>query len=243
MHNSKTNQPEKPVNEYDSRRLTSMSVQLFSPVKKWTKLQWLVHLSAWLILAKLTWDYFGGNLTINPIQAATQRTGKTALVFLMLSLACTPVSGLFGWKQVLKVRRLLGLYAFGFASGHLLIFSGIDYGFDLGLLWMELTQKPYIWVGASAFSILLLLAITSFPYWMKLLGKNWKRLHRLVYLAGILVVIHYAWAKKGDLFRLQGDILQPLLFGLLLLILLLLRMPKVKKGILSSKAWLLTKSD
>ena len=220
----------------------SLIRQVFLILKTRVKLNWLVHISAFLILAKLVWDYSSGNLTINPIQAATQRTGKTALIFLMLSLSCTPLSSLFGWRQLIKVRRLPGLYAFGFALGHLFIFSVLDYSLDLKLLWVELTQKRYVWVGAGAFSILFVLTVTSFPYWMKLLGKNWKRLHRLVYLAGILVVIHYGWAKKGDIFRLQGDILQPLLFGLILSILLLVRLPKVKKGILAGKAWILTKS-
>lgn len=224
------------------KNLFSLVSQVFFILKTRIKLNWVVHISAVLILTKLVWDYSSGNLTINPIQAATQRTGKTALIFLMLSLSCTPLSSLFGWKQLLKVRRLLGLYAFGFALSHLYIFSVLDFAFDLILLWAELTQKRYVWVGAGAFSILFALAVTSFPYWMKLLGKNWKRLHRLVYLAGILVVVHYAWAKKGDIFRLQGDILQPLLFGLILSILLLVRLPKVKKGILAGISWLLTKS-
>lgn len=211
------------------------------PVKNWSKLQWLVHLAAWLILAKLVWDYFSGNLSVNPIQEATQRTGKTALVFLMLSLACSPLVKLFNWKSVLKVRRTLGLYAFWFALGHLFIFVVIDFGIDLQLLWIELTQKRYVWVGASAFSILLLLAITSYPYWMKRLGKNWKRLHRLVYLAAILVIIHYAWAKKGDIFRLQGDIIQPLEFGLVLLLMLLMRLPQVQNVFRAGKSKLFIK--
>jgi sulfoxide reductase heme-binding subunit YedZ len=228
-------------NTASERRIVPAASQRFLLFKKWTALQWLVHLSALVILLKLVWDYSSGNLTINPIQAATQRTGKTALVFLLLSLACTPLSSLFGWKRVLKVRRTLGLYAFWFAVVHLTIFIGFDYGLDLNLLWLELTQKRYVWVGAGAFSILTLLAITSYPYWMKRLGKNWRRLHRLVYLAGILVITHYAWSKKGDIFSLQGDIIQPLLFGLVLLVLLLLRLPPVRSGIQAGKTWLAVK--
>ncbi len=234
-------QREDPMSNTASQREVTPSRRLALPVKNWTKLQWLVHLSAWLILANLVWDYSSGNLSVNPIQAATQRTGKTALVFLMLSLACSPISKLFGWKQVLKVRRTLGLYAFWFALGHLFIFVVIDFGVDLQLLWIELTQKRYVWVGAGAFSILLVLAITSYSFWMKRLGKNWKRLHRMVYLAGILVVVHYAWAKKGDIFRLQGDIIQPLIFGAVLIFLFLLRLPQVQKGIQARKFWLMAK--
>lgn len=235
MRNSQAYQRRKSDNMTASRQDQALLRRLVSPFKRWSKLQWLVHLSAWLILAKLVWDYSNGNLSVNPIQAATQRTGKTALVFLMLSLACSPISKLFDWKQVLKVRRTLGLYAFWYALSHLFIFIVIDFGVDIQLLWIELTQKRYVWVGAGAFSILLILAITSYSFWMRRLGKSWKRLHRLVYLAGILVVVHYAWARKGDIFRLQGDIIQPLIFGLVLLVLLLMRLPQVQKSIRAGK--------
>jgi methionine sulfoxide reductase heme-binding subunit len=166
---------------------------------------------------------------VNPIQAATQRTGKYALIMLVLALACTPVNTLFGWRQVLKVRRTLGLYAFLFAAAHFTIFIWIDYDFNWEFLKADILDKPYIFVGATALLILSALAFTSFRWWMKRMGKNWKLLHRLVYLAGVLVVIHYAWARKGDIFRLQGDILQPLLFGLLVMLLLVLRIPAVRR--------------
>jgi sulfoxide reductase heme-binding subunit YedZ len=190
-----------------------------------------VHTSAWLLAGWLVFDALTGNLTVNPVQAATQRTGKFALIFLMLSLACTPLNSLFGWRQALTVRRALGLYAFLFAVSHFLIFSGVDFGFDLSLILAEITQRRYILVGTGTLLILTLLAITSFKWWMKRLGKNWKRLHRLVYLAGILVIVHYAWAKKGDVLRLQGDIIQPLIFGAVMVLLLLLRLPVIRKQI------------
>lgn len=202
---------------------------------KLTPLQMVVHLSAWALAAGLVWAYFTGNLTVNPIQALTQRTGKFALVFLVLSLACTPANILFGFRQALKVRRALGLYAFGFALSHLFILVGLDYGFDWSLLKLEILDKRYILVGLAAFSILLSLAVTSFRWWMKRLGKYWKWLHRLVYLAGLLVILHYAWAKKGDLFRLQGDTLQPFLFGVVVLVLLVLRLPWIRKQVVEAR--------
>ena len=189
----------------------------------------LVHTAAWGLLAWLLFDYWTGNLTVNPIQAATQRTGIFALVFLTLSLACTPLNTLFGWRQVLTVRRILGLHAFMFALVHFTIFIWLDYGFDWEFLRIEIINKRYVLVGASAFLILAALALTSFRWWMKRLGKNWKRLHKLVYLAGILVIVHYAWAKKGDLLRLSGDVLGPLAFGLVMALLLILRTPAVRK--------------
>jgi sulfoxide reductase heme-binding subunit YedZ len=196
---------------------------------KLSPLQIAVHLTAWLLLAWLAWDYFSGNLGVNPIQAATQRSGRYAIIYLILSLACTPLNTVFGFRQALTARRALGLYAFMFASTHLLIFSGVDFGFDWSLLKPEILQKPYILIGLATLTILSALALTSFKWWMKRLGKNWKRLHKLVYLASVLVVIHYAWAKKGDLFRLQGDILWPLIAGGVVMTLLFLRLPSVRK--------------
>ena len=198
------------------------------------KLNWLqlaVHIRAWSLVVWLVWDYFTGNLTVNPIQAATQRTGKIALIMLVLSLSCTPLNTLFGWRQALATRRILGLYAFLFATTHFLIFSGVDFQFNWDYLKPEILEKRYIIVGLASLSILFLLAVTSFRWWKKRLGRNWKRLHRLVYLASGLVILHYAWAKKGDIFRLQGDILQPLFFGILVAMLLILRIPVVRSAV------------
>jgi sulfoxide reductase heme-binding subunit YedZ len=197
---------------------------------KLSPLKVLVHLTAWGLLVWLLFDYLTGNLTVNPIQAATQRTGFIALSFLSLSLACTPLNTVFGWRQTLKVRRILGLYAFMYAFIHFTIFIWLDYGFDWGFLKVEIINKRFVLVGAGAFLILAVLALTSFRWWMKRLGKNWKRLHKLVYLAGMLVILHYAWAKKGDLLRLSGDILGPLAFGLILGILLAVRIPAVRRS-------------
>ena len=196
-----------------------------------TRLQIFVHASAWGLLAWLGWSYTGGGLGVNPVQAATQWAGRFALIYLLFSLACMPLNALFGFRQALKVRRALGLYAFMFAAVHLGIFVGLDYVFDWTLLWLDVANKRYVFVGAGAMLILLALAVTSFRWWMKRLGKNWKRLHRLVYLAGMLVVVHYAWAKKGDLFRLQGDILGPLVAGVILLVLLAVRIPALRKAV------------
>jgi sulfoxide reductase heme-binding subunit YedZ len=207
------------------------------PSRRWERLRtldWLrlaVHIGAllpagWILVAALN-----GSLTANPYQAAEQRTGRTALVLLVLSLACTPINLLFAWRPALRHRRTLGLYAFAYASLHLLTLVGLDYRFDLRLLRADLTGKPFIWVGAAAILILAALAGTSFPLWKKRLGKNWTRLHRLTYLAVLLVVVHYAWARKGNLMALSGDILKPLAFGLLALCLLALRVPAVRRWI------------
>jgi sulfoxide reductase heme-binding subunit YedZ len=191
----------------------------------------LVHIAAWSLVAWLTRDYLTGNLTVNPIQVLTQRTGKYALIFLVATLSLTPLNTLLGWRKALTLPRMLGLYTFMFAMVHMLIVVGLDYGFDWRFLWGDLANKRYIWVGLITLTILTLLAATSFRWWMKRLGKNWKRLHRLVYLAGPLVILHYAWSKKGDLLQLRGDVFQPLAFGVLVALLLIVRIPAVRKRV------------
>jgi sulfoxide reductase heme-binding subunit YedZ len=188
----------------------------------------LVNLVSWMPLVFLAKDTLTNNLTFNPIQAATLRTGKLALIFLLLSLACTPISSLLKFKLVLKVRRTLGLFAFMYAAIHVLIFFVLDYGLDLRLIWNAVIEKRYILAGAGAFLILLPLALTSFKWWMKSLGKNWKRLHRLVYLAGVFVIVHYIWLVKSD-------IRVPLLYGAVLLLFLLVRVKPVKSLLLHLK--------
>lgn len=197
----------------------------FSPLKMG------VHVVAWSLLGWIAWELFINPVNINPIQAATQLSGKIAVIFLTTTLLCTPLNTLFGYRQALKVRRTLGLFTFMFASVHFMIFSVVDYGLDWSLLRLELTEKRFIFLGASALTLLSALAITSFKFWMKKLGKNWKRLHRLIYLIAGLVLFHYAWAKKGDIFSLQGDILGPLAFGIIVSLLLILRIPAVRRGI------------
>lgn len=179
-------------------------------------------------LAWLLWDYGMGNLSINPIADYTSRTGKAALILLVLSLACTPLNTLFAFRAALTVRKSLGLYAFFYAALHLLVFVGLDYGFDLGLIFDDtLLTKRYIIVGLLAFLILLPLAITSTRGWMKSLGRNWKRLHQLVYIAGLLAVVHFFWLVKA------ARQYEPLIYAAILAVLLVVRLPMVRKWISS----------
>ncbi|KAF0106774.1 MAG: hypothetical protein FD146_2366 [Anaerolineaceae bacterium] len=191
----------------------------------------LVHIIGWLPLAKLIFDFAAHNLTVNPIQEIEQRLGRAALYFLAAALAITPVHTLTGWRSVLPRRRALGLYAFFYASLHFLTFAGLDYGFNLAQILDLVTTKPYIIAGTLAFSLLVPLAVTSFDYFIRRMKKNWKRLHRLVYPAGLIVIVHFVWARKGNLFQLQGDVLQPLLWGLLVVFLLILRIPAARKWV------------
>jgi len=209
---------------------------LFQTPPRFTPLQLLAHLFAWSLAIWLLYDYFTDHLTVNPLQAATQRAGRYALILLMLSLSISPLYRLLGWRSLLKLSRPLGVYAALFAVAHFLIFTGLDYRFNWGFLLDDLVTKKFIWVGLPALLILAVLALTSTQGWMRRLGKRWKQLHRLVYLAGFLVVLHFAWARKGDLFNLRGDIRAPLGVGLLLLILLALRLPPVRRW--SAGVWL-----
>jgi sulfoxide reductase heme-binding subunit YedZ len=198
-----------------------------------TLLRVIVHLGALLPLVWLVYDYFSGRLSVNPILDLEQRTGRTALTLLILSLSCTPLHSLFGWREILRHRRTLGLYAFMYAAIHLSIFVFLDYGANFGLILADVWKRPFIIIGAITFLVLLSLAITSFDVTKVWLGKNWKRLHRLVFLAAGLDILHYAWARKGDIFHLQGDIIRPLIYALILLVLLLLRFRPIRKFIQS----------
>ncbi|UCH60940.1 MAG: sulfoxide reductase heme-binding subunit YedZ [Anaerolineales bacterium] len=191
---------------------------------KLSPFQWIVHLGALTPLVVLILDALRDNLTVNPIQDITFRTGKTALVLLVLSLAATPINTMFGFRPALKVRRALGLYAFLYVSLHFLIFIGLDYAFDQGLIYEAILEKRYALVGFAAGLVLLPLAITSTKGWMKRLGKNWKRLHRLVYLAALLAAVHYIWLVKSD-------IREPLIFSGIIIILLVLRIPFVRRRV------------
>jgi len=189
----------------------------------------LLHSFSLLPILVLVAAYLTDNLTVNPIQAATQRTGDLAVILLLLSLTCSPLYNLTGFSPLLKLRRPLGLYAFLFASMHFLLFVGLDFGFELSYLLPEFLEKRYLWVALPAFFILLSLAATSFKKTMRLLGKSWKKLHRLVYLALVLVVLHIAWQIKGDFFSFTGDIWKPLAVGSIGFILLVLRIPPLSR--------------
>lgn len=187
----------------------------------------LIHIGALAPLAWILWHYWQGLFVVDPIREMTTLTGKTALILLMLSLASTPINTVFGWKQVLRVRRALGLYAFTYAGLHFLVFVGLDYRLDLGLIHQAIFDQRYVLVGFGAGLILLALAITSTRGWKRRLGKAWKRLHRLVYAAGILAVVHFLWLVK--------DAQEPLRYGLVLGLLLILRIPRVRCTIVRTR--------
>jgi sulfoxide reductase heme-binding subunit YedZ len=192
--------------------------------KRTSLLQLAAYIGSWIPLAFLLWDIWQKNLGPDIIRGATLRTGKAALILLVLSLACTPVSIVFNYKPVLKLRRPLGLYSFMYASIHFAIFIGVDYFFNFSLIKDALLEKRYALAGLAAGLILLALAITSTQGWKRRLKKKWTRLHKFVYAAGILAAVHFIWLVK------QG-VLEPWIWAAVVVVLLLIRIKFVKKAV------------
>lgn len=171
-------------------------------------------------LGLLLFDWSLGNLT-DPVSDITARTGHAALFLLFLCLACTPAQSWLKWRRFAAERRRLGLYAFFYASLHLFIFL-VDYNFRMRWLEQVVRDRPYALVGMTVFLILMPLAVTSTRPWMKRLGRNWKRLHRLTYLACFLAVLHLAWITKADVFL-------PVTYFSVFVLLMLARWPYLRR--------------
>lgn len=208
--------------------------------KRYTPLQIAMHVYGWSVLVILIYQYFTNDLSADPVQYLERRTGHHAIALLIMSLACTPLNTLFRWSEPLKRRRALGLYAFMYATIHVLIYLDLDFGLAWSFILQNFTQDPRLIVGLAAFLLLIPLASTSFDIWKKRLGKNWKRLHKVVYAIVPLAVLHFAWNKKGDIFTAQGDIAQPLAYGVIVIVFLLMRIPQVRKAVVSLRGWILS---
>lgn len=199
-------------------------------------LPWLrigTHAIGLFPIIELLYMFFINQLTVNPIQFVEQFFGRAALNVLVLTLAVTPVVTITGWKKLTKHRRTFGLYSFFYFILHFITFAAVDYGFDFKQIFALTVQKPFILLGTFAGLFLLVLAVTSFKYWIKRLGKNWARLHKLVYVIGGLAVLHYALAVKGSLSTLSGNIVRPIIMGVVVLILLVIRISPIKSKIIS----------
>ena len=158
-----------------------------------------------------------GELGANPIATALNQLGLVTLVFLIASLAATPLKVALGWTWPIRIRRMLGLYAFFYASLHFLTYLGLDQVLDLRAVFADITKRNFIAVGFTAFVLLVPLAVTSTDAMVRRLGfVRWKRLHRLVYVAAALGVVHFIW-------RVKKDLSQPLTYGAVLAFLLAIR--------------------
>ena len=180
-----------------------------------------VHIGSAIPLAVGLWDFWQRNLGANPILEITHRTGKTAILLLILSLAVSPLRQLLKWNQINKLRRPLGLWAGFYAGIHFSIYVVLDYGFQWKALIANSLSNFFIWFGFTTGLILLLLSITSITYFLKKMGKNWKKLHRFVYAAGILAALHFILAVKPG-------VLRPWPYALAMGLLLIYRLPPVQ---------------
>ena len=154
---------------------------------------------ALLPLARLVAAYFLDRLGANPIELITRSTGTWTLTFLMITLAVTPLRRMTGWHWLLKLRRMLGLFAFFYACLHFTTYIWFDQFFDWPAIWKDILKRRFIWIGFSAFVMLIPLALTSNNAAVRRLGAPaWQRLHRLVYVIAICGVIHYWWLVKKD---------------------------------------------
>lgn len=159
-----------------------------------------------------------GDLTANPIEFITHATGDWALRFLIITLAITPLRKILGFPELIRFRRMLGLFAFFYACLHFSTYLVLDKFFDMSEIWKDVVKRRFITVGFTAFLLLIPLAITSTAGWIRRLGgKRWQALHRLIYLSAILAVIHYYWLVKSAVIR-------PLTYAAILAVLLLFRM-------------------
>nr|WP_173768638.1 protein-methionine-sulfoxide reductase heme-binding subunit MsrQ [Nitrogeniibacter mangrovi] len=161
-------------------------------------------------LSLLVARFFHDDLGANPIETITHATGDWTLRFLLITLAVTPLRRLTGWHWLIRLRRMLGLYAFFYATLHFLTYVVLDQFFDGWAIVLDVLKRPYITVGFAAFVLLIPLAVTSTNRMIKRLGgKRWQALHRSVYAIAILGVVHYWWLVKADL-------TEPILYGLIL---------------------------
>ncbi len=177
-----------------------------------------LFLLALLPLALLLVQGATGGLGANPVETVTRTTGDWALRLLLATLAVTPLRRLTGWGELIRLRRMLGLFSFFYASLHLATYVILDLGFNLAWVAEDVVKRPYITIGFGVFLLLLPLALTSNQWSIRRLGRRWKRLHRLVYPAAAGAVLHYLWLVKADPRT-------PLIYLGVLLLLLALRLP------------------
>jgi sulfoxide reductase heme-binding subunit YedZ len=186
------------------------------------QLRWIVKPAVFIAaLVPFVWLLYRiaqNDLGTNPIETLNRYTGDWSLRFLLMALAVTPLRRLSGWSALARFRRMLGLFAFFYVCVHFLSWAWIDQYFDLDAIVKDVIKRPFITVGFAGLLMLIPLAVTSTNAMARRLGaRNWQRLHRLVYAAGISGVVHYWWLVKSD-------IREPLMYGAILAVLLGLRL-------------------
>jgi len=183
---------------------------------KWTKV--VVFLVCLIPLGMLVWRGLNNGLGANPVEFIQLTTGRWTLRFLVFTLCVTPFRKLLKLPDLIRFRRMLGLFAFSYLCIHFLTYLVLDQSLDLSAIWKDVAKRPFITVGFLGFLLLLPLAITSTAGWIRRLGgKRWQALHRAIYFAAVCGVIHYYW-------KVKSDVRMPLFYGALVGILLLWRL-------------------
>jgi methionine sulfoxide reductase heme-binding subunit len=193
---------------------------MFTPnSRQITMLKGALFAAALLPFARLVLFAFTDRLGANPIEFITRNTGDWTLYFLCLTLAVTPLRRLTKWNWLIKLRRMLGLFAFFYVALHFTTFLWFDHFFDVDEMLKDVVKRPFITVGFTAFMLLIPLAVTSTNGMVRRLGgKRWQWLHRAIYLIAPLGILHFWWMKAG-----KHDFAQPILFGSIVALLLLSR--------------------
>jgi sulfoxide reductase heme-binding subunit YedZ len=164
-----------------------------------TSLKPLIVLAALAPVACLAWGAANNGLGANPIETITRETGTWTLRFLVITLAVTPLRRLTGWNDAIKFRRMLGLFAFFYGTLHLLTYVWLDQFFDVASMVKDVAKRPFITAGATAFLLMVPLAVTSTAGMIRRMGgRAWRRLHRLAYASAVVGVVHYWWLVKLD---------------------------------------------
>ena len=190
-----------------------------------------VFILALLPISLLILDGWNGKLGANPIETISDTTGIWTIRFLVITLAISPLRRLTGHAVLVRFRRMLGLFTFFYASMHFLTYIWLDQYFDWPFIIEDIVEHPYVIVGFITFLILLSLAVTSPKFVVRKMGKNWKKLHQLIYPAAFLAATHFLWQVKSD-------IREPLLYFILISVLMLLRLPSAQERILQINDWL-----
>ena len=172
-------------------------------------------LSLWPLYV-ISYQIIFNQLGPEPVDRIINHFGEWTLIFILLTLSMTPLKKITKSVEWIKFRRMFGLFTFFYASIHMLSYVGLDYRFDFEPLINDVLKKKFIFIGFSAWLLLIPLAITSSERMVRLLKQNWKKIHRLIYIIGIFGVLHYIWLSKTIFFK-------PLIFLIILVILLLLR--------------------
>ncbi len=177
----------------------------------------LIFLTALVPLERLAWKAFHDGLGANPIEVITHSTGDWTLILILTTLSITPLRKLTKQYWLIGVRRMIGLFAFFYGCLHFTTYIWLDKFFNVHEMIKDIAKRPFITVGFTAFVLMIPLAITSTQGWIRRLGgKNWQRLHQLIYLTGIAAVVHYYWLVKID-------VRKPLQYAFVLGVLLLYR--------------------